>query len=210
MAHQIKQRYAAKVPLAQLTPHPANPNEGDVGLLCEVLDENGFGGAVLAQEKTGILIDGETRWRSAHETGLTTLPVIYLDVDDDTRDRLLAEYNETTRRGRNDESKLLALLTGLAGTPKGLAGTAFDGDHVDDLRQMLNPPDLEGLGGPGGGGDGGDAMWPVLRFKVPPHIRDDFYQATDAAEDQTNEGRFYWMLKMVQSCLSQGETAAPA
>lgn len=136
----IRQDYEAEVALERLTPHPANPNQGDTGLLCEVLDANGFAGAVLAQKSTGILIDGETRLNAAKSTGLKTLPVIWCDVDDDTRDRLLAEYNETARRGTNDERKLLALLTGLSGTPLGLTGTGFDGDDVDRLRAQLHAP----------------------------------------------------------------------
>lgn len=134
------QRYEQAVPLDQLTPHPANPNQGDVGLLCELYDANGFAGAILAQEATGIIIDGETRWRAAKAKGLTTIPVMYVDVDDDRRDRLLAEWNESTRRGRNDEVKLLALLTGLATTPAGLEGAGFDGDDVDSLMARLNQP----------------------------------------------------------------------
>lgn len=140
MPKMISQRYEAEVPLNRLTPHPMNPNEGDIGLLCDLFDQNGFGGAVLAQESTGILIDGETRLHAAEQSGLPSLPVIWLDVDDDTRDRLLAEYNESTRRGQNNEVKLLALLQGLAMTPRGLEGAAFDGDDVDSLMARLGQP----------------------------------------------------------------------
>ena len=49
----IPQRYEAHVPLDSLTPHPANPNEADLGLLCELVEANGFAGAVLAQESHG-------------------------------------------------------------------------------------------------------------------------------------------------------------
>lgn len=198
----IKQTYEEAVPVTKLTFHPENPNEGDVGFLCEVLDANGFGGAVLAQKSTGILIDGETRVRAALEKGLKTIPVIWMDVTDEQRDYLLAEWNESTRRGRNDEQKLLDLLTRLAKTPRGLEGAGFNGDDVDDLMQQLNAPDLGGLGG-NGGGAGSEDLWPVLRFKVPPDIRDRFYQVTDAAEDQTNEGRFYWLIEAVLKHESQ-------
>lgn len=133
----IPQEYNPAVPLGDLTPHPANPNEGDQGMLGVLFESNGFAGAVLAQKSTGILIDGETRWRTAQSKGMATLPVLWLDVDDDTRDRLLAEWNESTRRGRNDDSKLLALLTGLAETPRGLEGAAFDGDDLEDLVSRL-------------------------------------------------------------------------
>jgi hypothetical protein len=136
----IAQEFEAAVPIRRIKFNPANPNQGDVGLLCEVAEANGFAGAVLAQKSTGILIDGETRLRMAQETGLGTLPVLWCDVDDETRDRLLAEYNETTRRGSNDERKLLDLLTRFAGSPGGLIGTAFDGDDVDALMARLNEP----------------------------------------------------------------------
>lgn len=143
----IPQRYEPHVPLDRLTPHPANPNDGDLGLLCDLIDANGFAGAVLAQESTGLLIDGEHRWRTALEKGMTGLPVLWLDVDDDSRDRLLASLNESTRRGRNDEAKLVALLTGLAQTERGLTGTAFDGDDLDELMAGLGAE--QGRGGTG-------------------------------------------------------------
>lgn len=135
----IPQRYEEHVPLDRLTPHPANANEGDQGLLSELLDANGFGGAVLAQASTGILIDGETRWRTALAKGMTGLPVIWMDVSDDERDRFLASWNESGRRGRNDESKLVLLLTGLAQTERGLEGAAFDGNDLDALVKLLYP-----------------------------------------------------------------------
>lgn len=135
----IPQRYEANVPLDQLHPHPANPNAGDVGLIASLIDANGFATPLLAQETTGLIIDGEHRWVAARQRGMTHLPVVWLDVDDDTRDRLLASLNEATRRGMNDEAKLIALLSGLAGTSKGLAGSAFDGDDLDELIARANP-----------------------------------------------------------------------
>jgi hypothetical protein len=145
----IPQRYEEHVELSRLVPHPMNANEADLGLLCDLVAANGFAGAVLAQESTGLLIDGEHRWRTALEKGMTGLPVLWLDVDDDQRDRLLASLNESTRRGRNDESKLVALLTGLAQTPRGLEGAAFDGDDLDALMAGLEGE--QGGGGPGNG-----------------------------------------------------------
>jgi DNA modification methylase len=146
----VPQRYEALVPLDKLTPHPANPNDGDQGLVAELLEANGFAGAVMAQESTGILIDGETRWRTAAAEGMAGIPVIWLDVDDDQRDRFLASWNESTRRGLNDMTKLIALLKGLVPTPRGLEGAAFDGDDLDTMVAHL------GYAGEGGGQWGGD------------------------------------------------------
>ena len=157
----VPQRYEAAVPLAKLTPHPANPNDGDAGLVAELMEANGWVGAVLAQESTGILMDGETRWRTAAAEGLAEIPVLWADVDDDTRDRFLASLNESTRRGMNNMGKLVALLQGLAPTPKGLAGAAFDGDDLDAMvRQLAGPV-------PGGGDP--DATPPVPDDPVTAH-----------------------------------------
>jgi site-specific DNA-methyltransferase (adenine-specific) len=139
----IAQRYEARVPLAALTPHPANPNSGDAGLVGDLITANDFATPVLAQESTGLIIDGETRWIAAGQIGMTELPVVWLEVDDDTRDRLLASLNEATRRGLNDEGKLVALLEGIAHKQGTLDGTAFDAEDLDALVRRLNgpPPD---------------------------------------------------------------------
>jgi hypothetical protein len=136
----LQQEYDPAYPVAQLTPHPANPNDGDQGLLSEVLAENGFAGVLLVQKATGIIIDGETRYHVARAHNVETLPVMLVDCDDDARDRFLAEWNETTRRGRNDETRLLALLQGLTATPRGLAGAGFDGDDLDRLISQMSGP----------------------------------------------------------------------
>lgn len=134
----VPQRYEPLVSLDQLHRHPANPNDGDLGLLCTLLDANGFAGAVMAQESTGILVDGETRLDAAQANGMRGLPVIWLDISDDERDRLLAEWNYSGRMGRDDEAKLIALLQGLATSPGGLAGTGRTGSDLDDLITRLN------------------------------------------------------------------------
>jgi hypothetical protein len=162
----LPQRFDPLVPLDQLHPHPANPNEGDLGLLCELLDANGFAGAVMAQESTGILIDGETRYHAAAARNLPGLPVIWVDVDDDTRDRLLAEWNESGRRGINNETKLLALLQGLAVTPKGLEGAAFDGDDLDTLVARLSGPLVIDPAGSGAGYGEDDAAMAERRDRI--------------------------------------------
>lgn len=188
----ITQTYRAAVPLTDLTPHPANPNEGDVGLVGSLFAFNGFGGAILVQKSTGIIIDGETRWRAAKDKGMKTIPVIFADVDDDTRDRLLASWNEAGRVGRNDETKMLALLTGLRETPLGLDGTAHDGDDIDDLLYKLRGnEDPEEPEGGSGGGTGASLVEMVLRFypealEEVTHQLDDIRGLTDpnwSAED---------------------------
>jgi len=162
----IGQRYDPCIPLGDLREHPANPNSGDVGAVCESLDAHGFYGAVLVQESTGIVFAGNTRLRSARDKGMAGIPGFWCQVDDDTRDRILSVDNEATRKGRNDESRLVALLTGLAQQPRGLEGTGFDGDDLDALIAAMGGPG----GGPGLNGDPDDVPEPPAE---PVSVRGD-------------------------------------
>jgi len=150
----IDQDYDPAVPLADLTPHPENANEGDVGAIAESMTANGFFGTVLAQKSTGAIITGEHRWRAARTLGEPTVPVLWADVDDDRAARIRLADNRTARLGRDDETALAALLTDLATTPGGLTGTGYDGDDLDQLIQDLNtdPPPLPDPPEPKAGG----------------------------------------------------------
>jgi hypothetical protein len=129
----IAQTYEEAVPLERLTPSPENINEGDVGAIAESIQTNGFYGSVIAQRSSGTIIAGEHRWRAAQATGGETVPVIWLDVDDEQARRIRLVDNRTTRLGRDDEARLAELLTELAATDLGLAGTGYDGDDLDQL-----------------------------------------------------------------------------
>lgn len=135
------QEYDEAVPVDSVVPHPDNVNEGDVGAIVESLDALGFFGAVLVQKSTRRIISGEHRWKAAVERGAATLPMFFVDVDDDEARRMMLVDNETARKGHNRADELAALLVELENTPKGLVGTGYDGD---DLGALLK--DLEAAG----------------------------------------------------------------
>ena len=190
----IPQRYEPFVAFTELTPHPANPNSGDVGLVAELLVANGYAGAILAQESTGLIIDGEHRRAAAMAEGMTGGPVLYLDVTDDERDRLLASINESTRRGYNDEGALIRLLEGLAATPRGLAGTAYTGEDLDDLIARMNMPPLPGDGDGDGDGAGGASPRSLAdRFRVPP------FSVLDARQGYWQDRKRAWLALGIRS-----------
>lgn len=131
------------VPIDSIEPHPANPNQGDVGAISESIDAvGGFYNVVFVQRATGRIIAGEHRWRTLHERGAQTAPVVYLDVDDATALRIMVGDNEIPRRTSHaDEPRLAELLVDLAQqTEQGLAGTGFDGDGLDRLLADLVAP----------------------------------------------------------------------
>jgi hypothetical protein len=131
--------------------------------------------------------------------------VFLVDIDDDEAKGILAVDNRTARLASFDEHKLVELLSSLARTPRGLTGTGYDGDDLDDLIQQLTPPNLGDLGGGGGGGSDDSDLWPVLKFKVPPDVRDKFYALTDDDETGTDDARFVYLVRLADGHSPAGE-----
>lgn len=121
------------VPLSRLKFHPRNANQGDFGAIQQSVEANGFYGTVVANKRTGHILAGNHRFAVARQLGFDTIPVSWVDVDDEQELRILIADNRTTRLGIDNETQLAELLSELAATPAGLLGTGFDGDDLDDL-----------------------------------------------------------------------------
>lgn len=111
----VKQSYEL-VDVGRLTPHPDNPRRGDLGVLVDSIDADGFDGAVVAQ-----LLAGNHRLMAACEHGLTVLPVVWVDVDDEAALRILLVDNRSNDLADYDQDALAVLLVGL----EDLAGTGY-------------------------------------------------------------------------------------
>jgi ParB-like chromosome segregation protein Spo0J len=131
------------VPLSLLKPHPKNVNQGDFGAIQQSIETNGFYGTIVANKRTGHILAGNHRYHVAKQSGFDSLPVAWVDVDDEEEIRILLADNRTTRLGQDDESKLAELLAELANTEKGLSGTGFDGDDLDRLIGDLAGPNFD-------------------------------------------------------------------
>ena len=131
------QRYEV-VPLDRLTPHPDNPRRGSVEDIADSVDANGWYGALVVQQSTGRILVGNHRWQVLKERGKTTVPVIWLDVDDDRARRILLADNRTNDRATYDENALLSLLEDMATSADALAGTGYGMDELEDLRAVLD------------------------------------------------------------------------
>jgi DNA modification methylase len=126
------------VSIDELEPHPANPRQGDVGLIHSLIEENGWYGVIVAQRSSGRILAGNHRWRAAKAAGLEELPVAYLDVDDDRAERILLADNRSNDLASYDDHALADLLQLLTATEPGLLGTGYDGDDLDQLLADLN------------------------------------------------------------------------
>lgn len=122
------------IPVSELTPHPDNANIGDVEAIKQSIRVNGFYAPIIAQASTGYIIVGNHRFRAAQELGAVTVPVIFLDVDDEQAMRLMLADNRTARLGHDDMEALGAALSQLAESEVGLLGTGFT---PLDLQRLL-------------------------------------------------------------------------
>lgn len=149
------------VALDSLEPHPSNPRRGDVELIAESIDRNGFYGAVLVQRSTRRIVAGEHRWRGVRllrERGVTvthpvesngsgdplprkplpadTVPVLWLDVGSEEATRIMLADNATADSATYDDRALADLLKSV----DDLTGTGFAQDDVAELLARMDPP----------------------------------------------------------------------
>jgi ParB-like chromosome segregation protein Spo0J len=139
----LTQRYDPAVPLDQLTEHPANPRRGDVSVIGESITEHGFYGAVLVQTSTGRIIAGNHRTRAARERGEPTVPVLFVDVDDDEAARILLVDNRSADLATNDDRALADLLGQLEEQANKLVGTGYEPADLAQLLALLEPPTMD-------------------------------------------------------------------
>jgi hypothetical protein len=149
----------------EITPHPANPRRGDVAVMSESVEGNGFYGSVLVQESTGHILVGNHRYLAVSELwdrGATvtwpptesgerepfpprTIPAMFVDVDDEQAKRILVADNRTSDIGGYDTAQLVDLLTSFDDH----AGTGYTSANVAELIDELSTdfgPDAEGQG----------------------------------------------------------------
>jgi DNA modification methylase len=129
--------YEPRVSVDRLHPHPRNPRRGDVARLEQLIDDNGFVGAVLAQRSTGFILAGNHRTAAARTAGLAEIPVLWLDVDDDTALRIMLGDNRASDDAVYDDHVLADLLGELEASAAGLAGTGYTDQALADLLERV-------------------------------------------------------------------------
>lgn len=121
------------VPIDDIRPHPKNPRKGDIPLILESIDSNGFYGAVVVQESTGYILAGNHRWKAAKESGMRFIPAIFIDCTDEQALRILLADNKTSDVAVYDDLVLAELLRSF----DDLAGTGYTLKDVDALTRSL-------------------------------------------------------------------------
>ncbi len=122
-------------PIDSITPHPRNPNQGDVGSIRESIDVNGFYGACIVQKSTRFILAGEHRWRAEKERQQAYVPVLFVDVDDETALRILLADNGTRRGARTQEKLVGEILESL----RVRQGTGYKPPDIQALLKKARP-----------------------------------------------------------------------
>lgn len=126
--------HAPLVPIGDLSTHPDNPRQGDVGALVDMMRANGFYGESIYQESSGQVCIGNHRLLAARALGMPVIPAMGAAIDDERAKRWMLGDNRAADLAAYDDSLLADLLSDLAtGTSGALAGTGFDNDALDQL-----------------------------------------------------------------------------
>ena len=136
-AVQILSQATEMVPVEHLIVHPDNPNHGDLRAVMDSIRAHGFWGTIIANKRTRYVLAGNHRFQAAVQLGLTQVPVSWVDVNDETERRILVADNRLSRRGKDDDEKLAAILTELQGTDEGLGSTGYDDGDLDNIIASL-------------------------------------------------------------------------
>lgn len=178
----IRQAYEPDVAIDTLIEHPDNPRRGDEAAIDASMEAHGFYGAVIAQASTRQIIAGNHRSRVAARRGDTTIPVLWLDVDDDEARRLMLVDNRSNDQASYETDSLVGLLRDLETTERGLVGTGY---NLSDLAILSSLADNEPSAG-NGDGDGRPMLGDVA-YRIVVDCTDEDHQAM-LIEEFTEQG----------------------
>lgn len=130
------------VPIDQVNPYENNANNGDVDVVRDSIETNGFYGAVIAQKGSGTLIAGHTRYEALLSLGAEQIPVIWVTTNNVQAARMRLVDNRSTRLGKDDPSLLLEELQSImeADSELLLEGTGYLEHDLEEIRRLLDEP----------------------------------------------------------------------
>lgn len=129
----------------EVHPHPENANNGDIDAIVESITINGCYRPVYASRATGNIIAGNNLYAALMSMGATSIPVMWVDIDQDTERRVLLADNKIARRAVIDEALEADLLSTIKDTGTGFLGTGYDDRDYDLLLATLDDRNNEPL-----------------------------------------------------------------
>lgn len=134
----IKQKYQL-TPIDKVKPHPKNPRKHALLEIEVSIDHNGWYGAITAQKSTGYILAGNGSYQAAVNQGAEKIPVIWLDVDDATAERILLADNKIADLSGYDPEKVDEILAGL----EDIGGTGYESEATPKAKPKGDDKDPE-------------------------------------------------------------------
>jgi hypothetical protein len=173
------------VDIDSVSQHPDNYNNGDVDELMELILDVGMYRPIEVQASTAYIAAGNTTWEACKTLGATRIPVVSLDIDDTTTYKIMVGDNEIARLARPDRGQLARLLDQLMEVEGKMPPVGRTAEDLAALHRIADiPVSFEAH----------RDTWPTLTFTVPPHVKEAFYELTDAATDP--QERFELLLRL--------------
>ncbi len=98
--------------------HPKIQKQG----LAAILGDVGWVQSVTVNKRTGRLVDGHLRVLLAEEQGAASIPVTYVDLDEDEERRILATLDPLAAMATTDRARLSGLIDAIKGANGSAAG----------------------------------------------------------------------------------------
>ena len=122
-----------------LKPHPRNARAQDSEVIRDSILRNGVYRPLYVQKSTRYILAGNHTYEALLSLGLEKVPVLEVDVDDDTALRIMLADNRIPDLGRYDDGLLADVLAELAELgPEGLLGTGYALSDVETIIDTLN------------------------------------------------------------------------
>lgn len=93
-----------------LHPHPDNPRQGNVDAIVASIKAHGFLGAITAQVSTRYVLIGNHRLEALRRLGITHVPVIWVDCDDEQALQIMLADNRVSDRAIYDQAALTTAI----------------------------------------------------------------------------------------------------
>lgn len=209
-------RHIEHLPLTGIPRALRNPKAHVIGELRKSIEKFGVTSAGLLDERTGRLVAGHGRLAAldamradgvtppdgvTDDDGEWLVPIVrgWSSRSDAEADAYLIADNRLSEKGGWDDRMLPEVLDDLADIdPDLLELTGYSRTDLDDMIAAFGePPSLDDLEKEYGDPDDTD-LWPVLRFKVPPHVRNAFMDLTEAYGELDDSARFIRLIEAAQ------------
>ncbi len=140
---KVKSQDAAAVYVnpSTLTAWDQNPrdNSDAISKVADSINRWGFASPIVARSQDGRVIAGHTRLAAALSLGLDSVPVRFMDLDEQSANALALADNRLGEVADWDVDTLTDILQSLQEDGVDLDGLGWEGSELDDLLQSIDP-----------------------------------------------------------------------